>query len=156
MSHEPLAIANQVLNVARSKGMNLTIMQLIKLVYIAHGWTLAITDKPLVNELPQAWQHGPVYPAIYNEFRGSGSMPIDRTAMHPFSGSDYTASLDDTEKSIIEQVVDAYGKLHAFELSERTHENGTPWSEVYQGGIGKFKPINNTLIKKHFLDLSQA
>ena len=57
MSHEPLAIANKVLGVASERGISLTIMQLIKLVYFAHGWSLTLLGKPLVNDEPQAWQH---------------------------------------------------------------------------------------------------
>jgi uncharacterized phage-associated protein len=156
MSHEPLAIANKVLGVAAERGLPLTIMQLIKLVYFAHGWTLALLGKPLVNGEPQAWQHGPVYPSIYNEFRGSGSRPIERTAKNPFSGTDYEAILSNDEQSVLEQVVAAYGKIHAFELSSRTHQQGTPWDDVYQGGIGKFQPIGNDLIKTHFDTLKRA
>lgn len=156
MSHEPLAIANKVLGVALERGLPLTIMQLIKLVYFAHGWTLALLGKPLVNEAPQAWQHGPVYPSIYNEFRGSGARPIERTAKNPFSGTDYDATLTTDEQSVLEQVVTAYGKIHAFELSSRTHQRGTPWDDVYQGGAGKFQPIGNDLIKTHFDTLKRA
>jgi uncharacterized phage-associated protein len=150
MSHEPLAIANKVLGTAAERGMPLTIMQLIKLVYFAHGWTLALLNKPLVNVEPQAWQHGPVYPEIYNEFRGSGSQPISRTAKNPFSGTDYETTLTADEQSILDRVVSAYGKIHAFELSARTHQHDTPWDQVYQSGGGKFLPIGNDLIKTHF------
>lgn len=156
MSHEPLAIANKILGIAAERGVTLTIMQLIKLVYFAHGWTLALLDKPLVNDEPQAWQHGPVYPSIYNEFRGSGSRSIERTAKNPWSGTDYETTLSDDEQSVLEQVVAAYGKIHAFELSSRTHQHGTPWDEVYQGGEGKFQPIGNDLIKTHFDSLKRA
>ncbi len=156
MSHEPLAIANKVLGVASERGLSLTIMQLIKLVYFAHGWTLALLGKPLVNDEPQAWQHGPVYPSIYNEFRGFGSRPIERTAKNSWSGTDYETKLSDDELSVLEQVVSAYGKTHAFELSSRTHQKGTPWDQVYQGGVGKFQPIGNDLIKTHFDTLKRA
>lgn len=156
MSHEPLAIANKVLRAAHAEGKALTIMQLIKLVYIAHGWTLSLLNRPLVSKPPEAWQHGPVYPEIYNEYRGYGSSPIDRTAKYPFSGADYETELDDDEQSIVEKVVSAYGKLHAFTLSARTHQPGTPWYEVYAGGVGKFLEIPNSLIKTHFDNLNGA
>jgi len=153
MSHEPLAIANKILLTAREQGKPLTIMQLIKLVYMAHGWTLALLNKPLVDEEPKAWQHGPVFPDIYYKFRGSGSQPIEKTAKHQFSGADHDTNLDENERSIVEQVVENYGNLHAFELSARTHQPDTPWSNAFDAGSGKFEPISNSAIKEHFNSL---
>jgi uncharacterized phage-associated protein len=150
MAYPPIAIANEVLKSARQRGLPITIMQLIKLVYIAHGWTLALLNRPLADQAPQAWQHGPVYRDIYNEFRGSGWSPITETAKHPFSGAEYAAELDPDERGILESVVENYGKLHAFELSARTHQPDTPWSKVYKEGDGKYQEIPNSLIKKHF------
>jgi uncharacterized phage-associated protein len=150
MSHSSLAIANKILQVAGEKGMPLTIMQLIKLVYLAHGWTLALLNKPLVEEPVEAWQHGPVYPGIYREFRGVGWQPIERMAIHPFSGTTYEANISDDEASIIDEVVTVFGKFHAFELSARTHQPGTPWHQTYDDGRGQSRQISNSLIKAEF------
>ena len=150
MSHSSLAVANKILQVAEEKGIPLTIMQLIKLVYIAHGWTLALLDKPLVSDRVEAWQHGPVYPAVYNEFRGSGWMPISRTARDPDTGVEISSAFSEDEESILGQVVGSYGKFHAFDLSARTHRQGTPWFQTFDGGRGKFSVIKNELIKSHF------
>jgi uncharacterized phage-associated protein len=92
----PLAVANAVLDEARDQGKSLTIMQLLKLVYIAHGWSLALLNVPLVNEEPEAWQHGPVFPSIYREFRRFGSQPIQGSAMGPF-GAPQVANLSDAQ-----------------------------------------------------------
>lgn len=150
MSHSSLAVANKILQVAEEKGLPLTIMQLIKLVYIAHGWTLALLDKPLVSDRVEAWQHGPVYPAVYNEFRGSGWMPIGRVARDPDTGVEISSSFSNDEESILNQVLASYGKFHAFDLSARTHRAGTPWFETFDSGRGKFSVIKNDLIKSHF------
>ena len=153
MAHSSLAVANRILQTAWSQKKNLTIMQLIKLVYIAHGWSLALLNRPLVADRVEAWQHGPVYPDVYNEFRGSGWQPIRRKAIDRWSGVAADSDFDADELSIIEKVVDAYGDFHAFELSSRTHQPGTPWSTVFAEGRGKFAPISNRLIKSHFDEL---
>lgn len=150
MAHEPIAIANEVLKIAEQRGIPITIMKLIKLVYFAHGWTLALLNRPLTDEPPEAWQHGPVYPSIYRAFRGSGWSNIKETAKNPFTGAEYRADLDTAERSILGQVVDKYGKFHAFELSGATHEAGTPWDEVYNGDGRSSDVIPNRLIKEHF------
>lgn len=153
MSHSPLAVANKILDVAAEKGVSLTLMQLIKLVYFAHGWTLALLDKALVHDEPQAWQHGPVYPEIYSEFRGSGWNPITRRAVNPFTGTDIAEKFDGSELAVIRKVVDVYGEFHAFEMSEITHRKGSPWDKAYNGGNGKSSHISDSEIKAHFAAL---
>ncbi|MEL7688413.1 type II toxin-antitoxin system antitoxin SocA domain-containing protein [Citromicrobium bathyomarinum] len=154
MPQPALAIANRILDSAQERGISLTNMQLIKLIYISHGWSLALLGKPLVDEQPQAWQHGPVYRTVYHAFRESGSRPVGEKALHPFSGTEWVADLEEDEQAIVDQVVEAYGRHHAFSLSARTHQVGTPWHQVWNDGRGKYRPIPNDLIKSHFDDLN--
>ena len=149
----PLAIANSVLEEAARQAKALTIMQLLKLVYIAHGWSLALLNAPLVNEEPEAWQHGPVFPSIYREFRRFGSQPIVGSATGPF-GSTPHADLSDPQSSVIRSVVQSYGDLHAFALSRITHEADTPWFKTYQGEIGASGDIPNAIIAEHYKKLA--
>ncbi|AYJ86894.1 DUF4065 domain-containing protein [Sphingomonas paeninsulae] len=147
-SFPPLAVANAVLDEARSQGKSLTIMQLLKLVYIAHGWSLALLSAPLVNEEPEAWQHGPVFPSIYREFRRFGSQPIQGNSAGPFG------LLSDSQRSIIHSVVQNYGDMHAFALSRITHEVDTPWFKTYRGGVGSSSDIPNAVIADHYKKLA--
>lgn len=149
----PLAVANAVLDEARAQGKTLTIMQLLKLVYIAHGWSLALLKAPLVNEEPEAWQHGPVFPSIYREFRRFGSQPITSNATGPF-GSVPSANLSEQQSMVIRSVVKNYGDSHAFTLSRITHEPGTPWSQVYRAGEGSSDEIPNAIIAEHYTKLA--
>lgn len=155
MAYSSLAIANEVLKSAEARGLALTNMQLIKLMYIAHGWALALLDHPLVDEKPQAWQHGPVFPRVYREFRDAGSSAIRTRALNPFSGVEESAALSDDERAIINNVVESYGKFHAFTLSERTHQVGTPWFQIWNEGSGKFAPIPDDVIKAHYRKLNE-
>lgn len=149
----PLAIANSVLEEAETQGKPLTIMQLLKLVYVAHGWSLALLDAPLVNEEPEAWQHGPVFPSIYREFRRFGSQRIVGYATGPF-GSVPHADLSEPQRSVIRSVVQNYGDMHAFALSRMTHETDTPWSKAYRGGLGVSGEISNAIIAEHYKKLA--
>ncbi|MFV0446677.1 MAG: Panacea domain-containing protein [Planctomycetaceae bacterium] len=149
----PLAVANAVLEEAREQRRSLTIMQLLKLVYIAHGWSLALLSEPLVDEEPEAWQHGPVFPAIYRELRRFGSQPITGLAFDRF-GSVPRADLSDRQRSVVRSVVRGYGDMHAFALSDMTHQSGTPWAMVFRDGQGVSDGIPNSLIAEHYRKLA--
>ncbi len=149
----PLAIANAVLEEAQRQGKSLTIMQLLKLVYIAHGWSLALFDRPLVSQPPQAWEHGPVFPEVYRWFRKFGSGPISEYASTPL-GSMIRAELSPEQAGVISSVVKSYGDMHAFTLSNITHQQGTPWSQSYQPGSSNLIP--DGLIAAHYKELARA
>ncbi|MEW9855898.1 Panacea domain-containing protein [Novosphingobium sp. M1R2S20] len=161
-----VAIANEFLAKAGSAG--LTQMQLQKLVYFAHGWTLAITGEPLTAEEPQAWNYGPVYSDLYDHTKYFGSKSIDRLLtpddddaarffLHQASGlPPYKATLTPTEKDIIDRVWKRYGGLTGSRLSALTHQTKTPWSRVFAGGSGKNRTIPNGMIKDHYTTIGNS
>ena len=74
------AVANYFLDIAERDGKTLNPMKLQKLVYIAHGWHLAIRRRPLIRESVEAWKYGPVIADLYHEFKKFGNMPITERA----------------------------------------------------------------------------
>ena len=74
--YDSRAVANSILHNANETGKKLTPMQLIKLVYVANGWSLALLNRPLISEQIQAWQYGPVIPNVYRAFNRFGSAAI--------------------------------------------------------------------------------
>lgn len=136
-------IANWFIRRAMSEGEHLSIMQLLKLIYIAHGWFLEITGgAPLIKNKIEAWKHGPVVPDVYREFRGQG---ID--SLQPAHGFD--AAIDAYSANILEYVYNNYGKVPAIQLSNMTHESGGPW-DIASRRYGFFAPITNDLILAHY------
>ena len=51
-------------------------MKMQKLVYLAHGWHLAIHDRPLISENFEAWPYGPVEEDLYHIFKPYRDAPI--------------------------------------------------------------------------------
>ena len=147
----PLAIANAALDEATAQGKQLTIMQLLKLVYIAHGWSLALLSAPLVSEEPEAWQHGPVFPAVYRAFRKFGSGAITAKATNGF-GQVVEAALSTEQRDVVRSVVESYGRMHAFSLSNITHQAGSPWASTYRPGMSARIP--NGVIAAHYQQLA--
>lgn len=101
----------------------LTQVQLHKLLYYAHAWSLASAGRPLYPARLQAWVHGPVDADLYPTFARYGSQVI---GAHE-SADPSTLSKDD--KRLIRSVWVAYGKFSAWRLRELTHEEA-PWKDA--------------------------
>lgn len=159
MAHSPESVANEFLARAKSDRRKLSPMQLQKLVYIAHGWNLAVNDEPLVKEKAEAWQWGPVYPSLYDSLKRYGSGEVsgqihknnwasDEAVRGPVIVEFFTSD----ETAVINKVWEQYGDLEAFQLSALTHDKGTPWTECYDRTHHKVIP--DRAIRKHFLELA--
>jgi uncharacterized phage-associated protein len=143
MPYPAKVVANEFIAISKA----LTPMKLQKLVYF-HGWCLALTGHPLISERIEAWQYGPVIPAIYHELKrvGNGVItePISdiryagggKFCRHVFSFNDYP---NDEERrhaqEIIAKVFEIYGGYSAVRLSNATHMDGTPWQQIYREGV---------------------
>jgi uncharacterized phage-associated protein len=147
--HDSRTVANRFLELAREAGKSLTPMQLLKLVYIAHGWMLGLYGRPLIRDEVQAWQYGPVIPRLYNAVRDYGAGSITSSIRSPIGDK-----LDRNEDNIVEQVYNAYGERTGPTLSRMTHAEGTPWSLTYEDGVFS-TPIPQDLIEDHYRRLAQ-
>jgi len=162
--HRPEAVANEFLRHAGKAG--LTQMQIQKLVYIAHGWTLALTGEPLTAIEPEAWDRGPVYPELRDKISHVGSKPLRDTIRendeNPIAalgsaprGAAIRSEFNSDETTIIDRVWKRYGHLHGFSLSDLTHAQGTPWHKAYSER-GRNSPIANEDTKGHYVGLAEA
>lgn len=143
------AVANKILEIARAKGISLTIMQLVKLMYFAQGWALAFFGKPLTKHDVRAWQYGPVYPLVYKAYRGAGARALSEPVLNAETGDAYTSDYSDDELKLLDWVVDKYGRMHAFRLSELSHAPDGPWKKTVDDE-GYFAEIPEDLLKAHF------
>ena len=125
---------------------DMTPLKLNKISYIAHGWVLGFTSKPLLIEDVEAWEFGPVIPELYRGIRIYKRNPIKD--LDGWSEAD----LNEREKNLLDQVYDIYGKFHAGKLVGLTHEKGTPWYEVTNGGkkYGRGIVIPNESIERYY------
>lgn len=72
----PQSIANTILLLSYRDKTPVTCLKLVKLVYFVYAWYLAATAKRIFNDPIEAWDYGPVVPAIYHEFKEFGRQPI--------------------------------------------------------------------------------
>lgn len=146
--YDAAAVANTFLELAKRDGKRLSNMQLQKLVYIAHGWMLGITDKPLIKNKVEAWQWGPVIPDLYHPLKKYGSGIVDE----PLPAKQ-TLETETAEMLISSAVWAGYGELSALQLSAITHKDGTPWSKIRLENPGRHALIPNEVIAEHYQQL---
>lgn len=154
-----LEIANYFIEKSLETGEELTPMKLNKMVYIAHGWYLALADQPLINEAAQAWKYGPVVPSVYRRFKSYGGSQI--TSLEPADDMITIPQVRDAElQQFLQRIWEVYGHLSGLQLSSLTHQEGTPWSNTRdQTGNSKDNGgaiIPNDLIKKHYKEKVDA
>lgn len=153
--YTPSEIANFFLKKGK-KDKEMTQMKLNKLVYFAQGWYLALNDAPLFDEDIQAWQHGPVIPSLYHEFKHFGSNQITPKT-HSIQWNDEdglhyktVGAADKNTRIILEKIWSLFGQYHGWELRNLTHQEDTPWSKVdksYLHSVIDKKDIKDFYIK---------
>lgn len=137
------AVAKYILDRCATHGdAAVTPMQLLKLVYIAHGWMLGLMGRPLLDEQVAAWQYGPVVPSLYHEIKHFKSLPVTQIQAP-------RVTFSDAEKSIMDQVADIYGHFTGIQLSSMTHMTDTPWESTWRRQ-GKNAPIPNDVIETYY------
>jgi uncharacterized phage-associated protein len=162
--YDARAIANYFLELAKRDVKTLDLMKIQKLVYLAHGWSLAISGKPLITDKVEAWKYGPVIRSIYREFAHAGSGPIKQPAFDakfidgklvfsPLKLEDIGDPENENVKRLLNEVWKAYGGYSGIQLSNYTHEVGSPWADTWrsEGGIDI---IPDALIKTYFEGLA--
>lgn len=156
------AVANYFLSMPEVRDEGIDPLKLQKLVYIAHGWHLALTDGiPLVqDEKVEAWRYGPVFPSLYHEFKHFGSGRVSRKATElvaakkgmKFRLDEPVLDREDQQtRKLLNKIWDVYGEFSGVYLSEMTHAEGTPWHKVRDiGGCPRNAHIENDDIKRHY------
>lgn len=119
----PIDISKIILLLSEpEKGDIISNLKLQKLLYYVQGFHLAVFGKPLFDESIEAWQYGPVCPAVYHHYKDNGSRAIDI----PEEFDVKELGLSDEQIELIIDVYKIYGQYSAVRLMEMTHSE-PPW-----------------------------
>lgn len=137
-----LAVANYFVELSKRDGVPIYLLGLVKRVYIAHGFSLAIDGRGLLDprfDKAEAWKYGPVIPSVYHSFKYNKREAITQeTVAVLWEGSEERITTprveDERAKRIIEGVWKRYIKFKDSDLVSILHRKGTPWSMVYKEG----------------------
>ncbi len=132
--YDPRSVANLMLDEAERNGIRVSHISLQKLLYFAHGLYLNATKSPLVTGYFEAWEYGPVHPAVYQAFKSAGGDPITfrvkgRDIM---TGQvrDIAEPSDTRVRQHVQQVLLSYGRLSSGRLVEISHARRSPWDFI--------------------------
>ena len=144
--HDPCHVANYFIERSIAEGKPFTPLQIQKMVFFAHAWTLAFYHQPLLEREFEAWTYGPVMPAIYHNLSFYGGTPVPQKILAR------EAQFDERETSILDQVYDIYGKFDGLQLSAMSHTPGGPWDRTWRK-YNRQAVIPDDLIERYFADI---
>lgn len=144
LGYRAVDVAWKLVEIGNKKGQEVTHFKIQKLLYFAHGYSLAILSKPMVSDVVIGWKYGPVFSEVYWMLKA-------HRAGHISSNGSSVLSLSGDEESLLEMVMDCYGKLTGVQLSEIAAHKMSPWFQVWNKDGGEHGVvIPNDLIEAHF------
>jgi uncharacterized phage-associated protein len=139
-----------MLDIAEANGCRLTHLALQKLLYFAHGLFLIERKMPLVTGYFEAWEYGPVHPAVYRCFKPAERQPISFRAQseNVLTGARISITPPDARqvRQHIGRIIGQYGAMDAGRLVQISHAKDAPWKFVLD------KPGTNVSYGKRIAD----
>lgn len=155
--HRAVDIARYIINKCHNEGYLISNLKLQKLLYFTQGFSLALNKNPIFSDEIEAWDFGPVVPAVYREYKMYGANEIPKITSYFDVDYDSDTFLDEIivsediftqkERMIMNSVVDKFGKLSANALVSVTHKQ-SPWITSYSKG--RCSKISKNKIKDYF------
>ena len=108
-------------------------LKLQKLLFYCEAYHLAVFDKPLIAEDFEAWVHGPVCRAVYDQLKDTSILHSDIS----FDGKSnpeeaIQAALTSDQLELVTFVLDDLSKWKSLELERATHHE-KPWMNARVG-----------------------
>lgn len=116
-------------------------LKLQKLLFYVQAVALHRSGKPAFPDRIEAWDYGPVVPAIYHQYKEFGFdtiQPLDQQDRPKLSAGIMES---------VDLVLDYYGEMTPGALIRQTHY-GAPWRDAYNQG--RNTPITNEAIKTYY------
>jgi uncharacterized phage-associated protein len=116
-------------------GEDISNLKLQKLCYYAQGFSLAMRGEPLFRDKIKKWEHGPVIPPLWHDYKDFEGRSIPKVV-------DLDLDLYDSEvRNLLDEVYEVYGQFSGWRLREMTHSE-PPWVNAPRDG--EIKPSEMT------------
>lgn len=123
--YNSVTVAKYIVAYANENKFGINMTKLQKLLYITYGVYMAVKEARLTNEHPQAWPYGPVFPTTRNRL-----LKVDFDSITMESDELNEIKSDDEMQSLVNLVFGTYGKWNGSQLSEWSHQAGSPWDRT--------------------------
>lgn len=135
--YKALDLANYIVSKCIKDNTPITNLQLQRILYFVQKDFLKRGSRAFSDDI-EAWEFGPVVPNVYFYFCGFGAMSISISR-------DVVPNLA-SDKSIIDNIVEAKRNLTPWTIAKETHKGA--WPKVYNNGKGNQSIIPVDLIKE--------
>lgn len=131
---------------------DLTPPRVQKLLYLVHGWYLAITGEALLDEAFVAGRYGPELPSLRSALAAYAGVPVDEYIEElDWDQGKVGIFLVNVERfpqfePILKRVFDTHRHLTTAQLSTLCHAAGGAWSCTPQGSV-----LDNARIRDDFV-----
>lgn len=143
-------VAMYLVTLANEERIAINITKVQKLLYIIYGTYLRVYGKRLLNEHPQAWPYGPVFPTTRNallkfeDLSELSEKAISQEEAHKMK-------TDDQLHKVVKFVLEVFGTWNAGQLSEWSHSPDSPWDKTRKRKSFKWgDEISDALILEYF------
>ena len=145
MSEQYEVISNWFVNKGIDDEKELSPQKLQNLLYLSHGWHLAIYDEPLLTEEFEAWKFGPMLNELYLKYKNIGNFLITiREKKIPME--------EKTEK-FLDFIWDRYKIFSDEEIHSLTHQNDSPWKHIVNNPKKNADQVIPNILLKNFYKL---
>ena len=145
--YNALVVAKHIIDYSNSHGYGISNLKLQKVLYFVQAEFLVSKEdhSPCFSDTIEAWDFGPVVPAVYHRYKVYGGSFIPHSISDPLLSLYQQISEDD--KTLINGMVDQLKDYSASTLVRVTH-NQDPWKNAYVRGFSN--PISNHAIRTFF------
>ena len=144
MTLDSVLLAKALQHMALIEGLQLTMSQIQTILYIAYGVWLALHDERLIEEHPQMWQYGPVFPRVYAKLKKDSSDGYDEYDSLRCNHPDKFRFLSNCFRR--------YAWTKACILTSPHISHGSPWSQTRKDNPDKWGVrIEDDIIREWFL-----
>lgn len=131
MSTTPLTttacdLAGYLLRKVHRPDETINLMKLNALLYYAEACSLALLDCELTPEGLEAWDHGPVFPSLWERLKHKGWNDLAADELGE------ATRLDEEISGLLDDVYQAYGRFSLPELEKKIKQDA-PWKEARRG-----------------------
>ena len=140
--YSALEVARHIINYSNSSEQYLSNLKLQKILYFVQAEFLISQGRICFADDIEAWNFGPVVPAVLHEFMRFGScfiMPVthyfveDKNKFFNIRKVEFKDNIiSDEDKSVIDEVVDCFADYSSVALTELTLKQ-LPWKNAYSG-----------------------